>query len=101
MDTTINFKTEKTEDNKTRFIGDEITITIDQYSYANGKHEIVNPRAASAHFVCFGKRYVVTNLEGVPTIEDWYVEELLPKFQMLKLLIADIQCNSVNDVSAK
>jgi len=91
MEQQINFRTEKTQDNKIQFIGEEITITIDQFAYNNGKHEIKNPRAASAHFICFGKRYVVTNLDGVTTIEDWYTEELLPKFQMLKLLIADIQ----------
>jgi len=87
----LNFNTAKTWDNKTQFIGNDITITVDQYSYNNGKHEIVNPCAASAYFICCEKRYVVTNLEGISTIEDWYTEELLPKFQMLKLLIADIQ----------
>jgi hypothetical protein len=91
MEQQINFRTEKTPDDKVQFIGEEITITIDKFSYANGKHEIANPRTASAHFICEGKRYVVTNLDGVATIEDWYTEELLPKFQMLKLLIAEIQ----------
>ena len=86
-----NFSTARTWDNKIQFILDEITITIDEFSENGGKHEITNPRAASAYFICCGKRYVVTNMEGVPTIEDWYSDELLPKFQMLKLLIADIQ----------
>jgi hypothetical protein len=87
----INFRTEKTEDNKILFIGEEITIAIDQFAYNNGKHEIINPQAASAYFICSGKRYVVTNMDGITTIEDWYLEELIPKFKMLKLLIADIQ----------
>ena len=91
MEQQINFRTEKTSGDKTLFIGEEITITVDKFSYANGKHEIANPRAASAHFICYGKRYVVTNLDGIATIEDWYLEELLPKFQMLKLLISEIQ----------
>ncbi len=86
----INFRTEKTLDNKTQFIEDGITITIEQFSYSNGKHEIADPRKASAHFICCGKRYVVTNTDEVATIEDWYQQELLPKFQMLRLLIADI-----------
>jgi len=91
MEEQIKFRTEKTQDNKIQFIGEEITITIEQFAYNNGKHEIINPRAASAYFICFGKKYVVTNMEGITTIEDWYHEELVPKFQMLKLLIADIQ----------
>jgi hypothetical protein len=90
MEQQLNFRTEKTQDDKIQFIGEEITITIDQFAYNNGKHEITNPRTASAHFICCGKRYVVTNVDGVTTIEDWYLEELVPKFQMLKILIADI-----------
>lgn len=91
MEQQINFRTETTDENKIQFIVEEITITVDNFSYANGKHEINEPRKAVAHFICCGKRYVVTNIDGVATIEDWYLQELLPKFQMLKMLIADIQ----------
>ena len=91
MEQQINFRTEKTDDDKIQFIGEEITITIDKFSFANGKHEINEPRKAVAHFICCEKRYVVTNMDGFATVEDWYLHELVPKFQMLKLLIEDIQ----------
>ena len=91
MEQQINFRTEQTDDNKIQFIGEEITITADKFCYNNGKHEINEPRKASAYFICCGKRYVVTNMDSFTIIEDWYVDQLLPKFQMLKLLIADIK----------
>jgi hypothetical protein len=91
MGQAIKFSTAITPDNKLQFILDEITITIDECSDINGKHEIATPRTATAYYTCLGKKYVVTNVEAMPTVEDWYAEELLPKFRMLKLLIDDIQ----------
>ena len=90
MGTELNFNTTNTHDNKTRFVLDDITITVDRYFEREGKHEIGTPAAATAHYSCMGKNYFVTNGNEVPTVEDWYAEELLPKFQMLRLLIADV-----------
>jgi hypothetical protein len=95
----IKFSADKTPDNKTRFILDGITITTDECSDRNGKHEITTPRTAIAYCMCCGKKYVVTNVEAIRTVEDWYTEELLPKFQMLRLLIGDIQVQGDAGVS--
>ena len=91
MEQQIRFRKEKTWDGKTLFIKDEITITIQGFSRKNGLYEITTPRTASAQFVCNGKKYVVSNWEGYTTVEDWYTHELLPKFRLLNLLIADMQ----------
>ena len=88
MDQEVNFKTVKTWDNKIQFTADKITITVDGYINKNGKHYIVDPYNAKAHFVCNGKLYNVVNTNGVETVEDWYLNELLPKYQLLHLLIS-------------
>jgi len=87
MEPEVNFRTVKTWDNKMQFTADKITITVDRYANDNGKHYIADPYHAKAHFVCGGKLYNVVNSEGVETIEDWYLHELLPKYQLLNLLI--------------
>jgi len=86
----LNFRTVTTWDNKTQFAGDGITITIEEFSLKDGKHAIADPKTAKVYFICAGKRYAVANVNDVLTIENWYLEELLPKFQMLKFLIADL-----------
>jgi hypothetical protein len=90
MEQQIKFRKEKTWDGKTLFIKDEITITIQVYTRKNGLHEITYPRTASAQFVCNSKKYVVSNWEAFATVEDWYIAELLPKFRLLSLLLADV-----------
>ena len=86
MEGQLNFLTAKTPDNKTQFINDGITITVDQFSHDNDKHHITDPQTAHAHFVCCGEKYMVENTNGCLTVEDWYARELLPKYQMLTLL---------------
>lgn len=87
----INLIITKTPDNKVQFAIGEITITIDECANIDGKHKITTPHTATAYYTYYGKRYIVTNVEAIPTVEDWYNDELLPKFQMLKLLITEIQ----------
>src|SRR5580658_4358615 len=87
MDIENHFRIVKKWNNKTEFIADKITITINGYSCNNGKHQIAKPKTANAVFVCDGKRYVVGNDGGIPNVEDWYWGELLPKMQMLSLLM--------------
>jgi len=82
----LNFNIQKTHDNCTQFISSDITITVTEYSYDNGHHQIVVPEAARALFNCGEEKYIIENTEGYTTIEDWYEKELLPKFQMLILL---------------
>ena len=86
MTTQVNFNIVNTGD-KVRFMSDEITIMVDSCSYTNGKHIIANPSAAKAYFVCCGKQYNVDNTVGAMTVEDWYLNELVPKRQMLDLLL--------------
>jgi len=83
----MNFRAVKTWDSKIQFTANKITITVDQYTNKNGKHYIAHPYSARAHFVCGGKLYNVINSDGIMTIEDWYLQELLPKYQLLNLLI--------------
>jgi hypothetical protein len=84
----VNFHTIKTWDNKTQFVGEGIIITIDHFAYNNGMHVIANPEAARAHFICHGKGYVFRNIDGIPTVEEWYANELVPKFKMMNLLFS-------------
>ena len=77
----------KSADDKFRFTSNGMTITINGFLYKNGKHQIHSPHAANAQFICYEKNYTIENTEGIETIEDWYREELLPKFQMLNLLL--------------
>jgi|GEM_PF-1009908 len=95
MEQDFSFRIVKIQDNKIQFIKDKITIIIDDFSYNGDKHEIACPQAANAEFTCCGSRYVVENTLGIPTVEDWYWEELLPKMQMLGLLLAP-QADLVN-----
>jgi hypothetical protein len=88
MEQGFNFRIVKIQDGKIQFTRDKITITIDNFDYNDGKHEIACPRTANAQFTCCGSRYIVENTFGIPTVEDWYWEELLPKMQMLGLLLA-------------
>ena len=89
MEQQLIFRIEKTLDGRSLFIKDEITINIQGYSCKGGVHEITYPRMASAEFECDGKKYVVSNWDCFATVEDWYLQELLAKLQLLKLLIAD------------
>lgn len=82
----INFHIVQTWDNKTQFTGDDITITISGFTYEDDKHHMDEPATATAHFICCGKLYSAQNCNGFPTVEDWYFNELLPRFQMLSLL---------------
>ena len=80
------FRIITTWDKKTRFIMDNITITVSRYSYENGKHQIDNPETAIAQYELFGKKHVVKNTKCVSTIENWLFGELLPKTERLKFL---------------
>jgi hypothetical protein len=73
--------------NKLRFTSDKITITVDECLYSGGKHLIANPATANASFECCGTIYTVENTCGARTVEDWYLEELMPKRQMMDLLM--------------
>jgi len=86
MEQHVNFFIINTSDGKTQFKGDDITITVDGFLFNNGKHVMTDPGKASAHFVCGGELCVFNNTQGITTVEDWYWEELLQKWQMLKLL---------------
>ena len=88
MEQHINFHIVRTWDNKTQFTGDDITITISGFTYKDDKHHIDEPAIAiaTAHFICCGKLYSMKNCNAFPTVEDWYFNELLPRFQMLSLL---------------
>ena len=90
MEQQLNFRIVKTWDDKTQFINNNITIAVEPFSYNNGKHKIDKPMTANAQFVCGGKLHMVTNAKGIATVEDWYLEELLPKMQMLNLLTAPV-----------
>ena len=85
----LNFRISQINSNEIRFTVDKITITIDRFFYENGKHQIATPQAANAQFVCCGSKYIVENTDGVNTVEDWYTDELLPKMQMLSMLLAN------------
>jgi len=87
MQEQVNFRTSKTWDNKTQFTLDDITITTGPFSYNDGKHQIADPGTANAYLVCGGQRYAVENTERIATVEDWYLGQLLPKFQLLSALL--------------
>ena len=94
----VDFRIVKIADKKTQFIFDNIIITIGKFSYDIGEHKIADPKTAYAHFVFSGKLYSINNSAEIATVEEWYREELLPKFQMICLLEADIPIeNSMND----
>jgi len=80
------FNIEKTGDNKSRFVKDNITITTEDITFIDGKHYINKPENAFAQFLCFGNIYVVRNISKYLTVEGWYHDEIFPKFQMLLLL---------------
>lgn len=82
----INFELVKTWDNKTQFTLGDITITTARFFRINNRHVIADPQSANAHFVCGGKLYNIKNTSCFATLEDWYLTDLLPKFQMLTLL---------------
>jgi hypothetical protein len=88
MKQSFNFQISKIQDSRVQFIRDKVTVTIDNFSYNDGKHEIANPQTANAQFVCCGSEFTLENTLGIPTVEDWYLEELLPKVQMLDILLA-------------
>lgn len=88
MEQQTNFTITRTQDNKVQFTSDEITIIVGAFSYNDGKHEIIDPQTANAHFICCGEKYYVDNTMSINTIEDWYLVELLPKMQMLNLLFS-------------
>ena len=83
----VNFSISKTEDNKHRFICDDIVIITDHYTIADDTHYITNPDTATALLKCCEKKYSVDNIAGFTSIEEWYIEELLPKRQMLNALL--------------
>jgi hypothetical protein len=82
-----NFSIVKKDSGDFQFTRGEIAITVDQFTYDDGKHHIASPQKANADFECSGKRYSVDNTNGFSTVEDWYLEELLSKYQMLVLLL--------------
>ena len=65
-----------------------ISIIVDKFSYQNDKHYMMKPQSAKARFLCCGEWYTVDNSMGISNVEDWYQEELLPKVQMLSLLLS-------------
>lgn len=72
---------------KIRFTVDNIVIIVDHVSFSNDKHYITHPETAHAEMKCSGKEYLISNTERMVTVEDWYLEELLPKYQMFNLLM--------------
>ncbi len=74
---------------KTGFTDDVISIVAGQVCYNNNKHYMLEPQKAKAYFFWRGERYVIENTEGFSTVEDWYCNELLPKIQMLTLLLCE------------
>ena len=89
MEQDFNFRVSKTQDNYVEFVRETVTIKITGFSYDGGKHEISRPHAASAQFICCGCEFTVENTMGIATVEDWYLEELRPKVQMLELLLSE------------
>lgn len=87
MEPATLFQMVRTKEDKTQFINSAITITVAHFYYCNGKHIITDPRSASAEFGCCGKNYTVENSNSIDSVEDWFMEELLPKVQMLGLLL--------------
>ena len=80
------FRIITTWDKKTRFIIDNITITVNRFSYLNGEHQIVEPETATARYELSGKKYTVRNTQCISTVENWFFGELLPKTEKLKFL---------------
>ncbi|MGN6566809.1 MAG: hypothetical protein ACTHJ0_02590 [Flavipsychrobacter sp.] len=76
----VFFRTVKTADDKTQFIAGNITITVSDYTYYEGRHQIADPRSATAQYIHAGQTYECSNKEGYFTVEDWYAHELYPKF---------------------
>lgn len=85
----VKFKIVEVQDGSTQFTAGKITITITAFSYNNGRHEIAQPYTASCHFICNGKSYTFVNIRLIDNVEEWYLDELLPKYQMLELLTTD------------
>jgi len=67
-------------ENTNEFTDGEITITTGRLAFYHGKHHMSDPQNARAVFIRLGKRYIMKNNERIATVEDWYKEELLPKF---------------------
>ena len=86
MERQTNFRVVHVKD-EIQVAEDEIVIALDNFSFDNDKHYITDPIAANAQFVCSGTVYSVGNTNCIPTVEDWYSQELLPKYQMLSLLM--------------
>jgi len=76
----VFFRTVKTTDGKTQFIAGNITITVNDFTYYEGRHEIAEPRTAIAQYTQDGQTYECSNKAGYFTVEDWYAHELYPKF---------------------
>jgi hypothetical protein len=76
----VIFRTVKTPDNKTQFIAGNITITVSDYTYYEGRNQITDPHSATAQYMLNGQTYECSNKEGYFTVEDWYAHELYPKF---------------------
>lgn len=86
----LNLSIERKAENKVLFTGDKITITAGYFSYEHGKHRLAEPETAQAQIACCGKIFNIKNTACVPTIEEWYFDELLPKMHMLDLYLGDI-----------
>jgi hypothetical protein len=78
-----------TQAGKTSFTDGVLSIIIDQFSFCNDKHYMLEPQSAKAFFSCCGEQYVIENTQSVSNVEDWYWSELLPKVQMLNLLLPE------------
>lgn len=86
MERQTNFSVEVVN-GEIRFSVDGVVIILNEFSFNNDKHYITHPYTAHAQFSCSGKQYSVSNSKGIATVEDWYAEELLPKYQMFSLLM--------------
>ena len=71
------FRIVNAPDNKVQFIEDKIVITVDRFEHDENKHRITSPERATAQLQCPGRLYLVTNANRIPTVEDWYQQELL------------------------
>ena len=71
-------------ENEMKLTDGEITITTGRCAYYHGKHHMNDPANAKATFIRAGKRYMLKNTQRIATIEDWYMEELLPKLRQVK-----------------
>ena len=71
----------KKTDTENRFTDGEITVITGRWTFYHGMHHMSDPANAKATFICAGKRYQLKNTKRIATVEEWYKNELLPKFR--------------------